>query len=247
MPHLPFLGTIRRMETPKKSFFETYQLFIAVVICGIFIGAGIVVASLVSKTSGSEQAAPVAQSQDQVRKELIKVAKDNGLDQKAFAVCLDSKKNESTINDAVKLAEASGVSGTPTFFIIKNGKQFPILGARDKATYLKAIEEGKAPADQPEQPTGQKIVPTDADHSMGPKDAAVTIVEYSDIDCPFCKRAKPVIDELLAEHPEYRFVYRHSPIVQLHPYAAYKAQASECAFDQGGEAAFWKFLDIVAE
>lgn len=130
MPPVPFLGTIVIMETPNKSFFEKYQLFIAVVICGILIGGGIVVASLVPKTSGGEQAAPVAQSQDQVRKEMIKVAKDVGVDQKQFAVCLDSKKTEPRINDAVKLAEASGVSGTPTFFIIKNGKQFEILGAR---------------------------------------------------------------------------------------------------------------------
>lgn len=246
MPHLPFLGTIRRMETPKKSFFETYQLFIAVVICGIFIGAGIVVASLVSKGVANQAQAP-AQTEKQVRKEMLNVAKKSGLDQQAFGVCLDSKKYESQINKAVALAEASGVSGTPTFFIIKNGKQFMILGARDKATFLKAIEEGKAPADQPEQPTGQKIVLTDADHSIGPKDAAVTIVEYSDIDCPYCKYAKPIIDEIIAEHPEYRFVFRHSPIAERHPFAPYKAQATECAFDQGGEAAFWKFLDVVAK
>lgn len=244
------------METPTNpaprnasqgtSFFEKYQLFIALIICGVIIAAGIVVASIVPKNV-ADQMQESAQTEKDVRKEMLKAAKQVGLDQKTFGVCLDSKKHASAINSAVALAEASGVSGTPTFFIIKNGKQFPILGTRDKATFLKAIEEGKAPADQPEQPVGQKIVLTEKDHSIGPKDAAVTIVEYSDIDCPFCKRAKPVIDEIIAEHPEYRFVFRHSPIVQLHPFAAYKAQATECAFDQGGEAAFWKFLDIVAK
>lgn len=232
-------------QTPKKSFFETYQVFIALIICGVLIAGGIVITKLLPTTGTKPEG--VATTEAQVRKELISVAKKVGVDKNAFAACLDGGEKVPVIDAAVTLAEASGVSGTPTFFILKNGKQTLVLGARDKADYLKSIEEGTAPVDQPVQPTGKKIVLNDADHSMGPKDAAVTIVEYSDIDCPFCKRAKPVIDELLAEHPEYRFVYRHSPIVQLHPFAAYKAQATECVKDIGGEDAFWKFLDYVAK
>lgn len=233
-------------QTNSPSFFEKYQLFFALIICGVLVAGGIVLSQALPQQGGTTST-EAPQTEASVRKDLIKTAGKVGLDKDDFAVCIDTKKNEAKISADVALAERSGVSGTPTFFILKDGKQFTILGARDKATYLKAIEEGKAPADQPAQPQGEKIVLTENDHARGPKDAKVTIVEYSDIDCPFCKRAEPVIEELLAEHPEYRFVYRHSPIVQLHPFAAYKAAATECAQDLGGEEAFWKFLNIVAK
>jgi protein-disulfide isomerase len=96
-------------------------------------------------------------------------------------------------------------------------------------------------------PAGERIVLSDSDHKMGPAQAEVTIVEYSDIDCPFCKAAKPILDEILREHPEFAFVYRHSPIVSLHPFAAYKAEASECVTDLAGKDAFWKFLDLAVK
>jgi protein-disulfide isomerase len=111
---------------------------------------------------------------------------------------------------------------------------------------MNAIENGKTPEGQPTV-SGEKIVLTESDHWMGPKNASVVIVEYSDIDCPFCKRAKPTIDEILKENPEYAFVYRHAPLVQLHPYAAYKAQATECILETDGVEGFWKFLDVIAK
>jgi protein-disulfide isomerase len=73
------------------------------------------------------------------------------------------------------------------------------------------------------------------------------LVEYSDIDCPFCKRAKPATDKLLKEHPEYGFVYRHFPLAQLHEFAAYKAEASECIKYSDGDTGFWKFLDVITK
>lgn len=231
----------------KKSFFEKYQTPISIVIAGLFIAGAIVFTKMMPERQPAAQSGGQAQTEQQVRAQMIDAAKASGAPKKEFAACLDSKSKEGAINDAVALAGRSGVQGTPTFFVLKDGKQFEVVGARDEATFLKAIADGKAPADQPESPKAEKIVLSETDHLMGPKDAAVTIVEYSDIDCPFCKKAKPTIDKILKDHPEYAFVYRHSPIVQLHPFAAYKAQAAECAASTGGETAFWKFMDIVAK
>jgi len=86
---------------------------------------------------------------------------------------------------------------------------------------------------------------TAQDHIMGSPEAKVKIVEYSDLDCPFCSKAHQTIKQLLAEYgsDKIAWVYRHYPIPQLHPYAALKSRATECAFEQKGETGFWNFVD----
>jgi len=81
--------------------------------------------------------------------------------------------------------------------------------------------------------------------ALGPEDAAVTIVEFSDFQCPYCRRATPVLTEIRERYPEQvRVVYRHLPLDQIHPRARAAALASECAHDQG---AFWEYHDVLFE
>jgi protein-disulfide isomerase len=86
---------------------------------------------------------------------------------------------------------------------------------------------------------------TDADHIRGSLDAKVTIVEFSDFDCPFCQKVHETFKQITTEYSgsEVAWVYRHLPLTQLHPNADIKAFASECAAEQGGNDAFWKFAD----
>lgn len=241
----------------EPSFFERFQTFFAIIILGVFVLAGILIVHFMPNRNSGAAVANQPKTEAQVRDDMIKVAKDLKLDKKAFAACLDNGTYKDKIAADVKLAQDSGVSGTPTFFIlnrtfnadgsVKSTSQFEILGARDEATFEQSIASGAAPADQPKQPAGKKIVLSDADHYVGPKDAKIVIVEYSDIECPYCKAVKPTIDSIIKNHPEYGFVWRHSPIASLHPFAEYKAQASECAFVQGGDAAFFKFLDATVK
>jgi protein-disulfide isomerase len=77
--------------------------------------------------------------------------------------------------------------------------------------------------------------------SRGPADAKVTIVEFSDFQCPFCQRAKPVLEEVEKRHPnDVRIVYRHLPLDGLHPRARASAEAAACAAD-GNK--FWEYHD----
>ena len=70
-----------------------------------------------------------------------------------------------------------------------------------------------------------------------------TIVEYSDIDCPFCKRFHPTMQQVLENYDgKVRWAYKHLPLTSLHPNAMQKALASECAADQGK---FWEYLDTL--
>jgi protein-disulfide isomerase len=77
--------------------------------------------------------------------------------------------------------------------------------------------------------------------SRGPATAPITIVEWSDFECPFCRRAVPVVDELLALYGErVRIVYRHFPLEKIHPRARGAAAAAVCAEAQGR---FWEYHD----
>ncbi|MGB3921882.1 MAG: thioredoxin domain-containing protein [Minisyncoccia bacterium] len=88
---------------------------------------------------------------------------------------------------------------------------------------------------------------TSKDHIRGNPDAPVKIVEYSDMECPFCKRFHPTMQQVMDEYGKsgkVAWVYRHFPLDQLHPIKARKeAVASECANEQGGNDVFWKYVD----
>jgi protein-disulfide isomerase len=77
--------------------------------------------------------------------------------------------------------------------------------------------------------------------ARGPADARVTIVEFSDFQCPYCQKAKPVLDEVAKRHPtDVRIVYRHLPLDSLHPRARASAEAAACA---GESNKFWEYHD----
>ena len=80
--------------------------------------------------------------------------------------------------------------------------------------------------------------------SKGPADAQITIIEFSDFQCPYCKRAGPIVDEVLGKYPkDVRLVYRHLPLAN-HSRAEPAAEAAVCADDQGK---FWQYHDTLFE
>jgi Na+/H+ antiporter NhaA len=87
-------------------------------------------------------------------------------------------------------------------------------------------------------------VPVDSerDHVRGPDGASVTLLEYGDLECPFCGQAETVIRELLADFGDLRYVWRHLPLNDVHPHAQLAAEASEAAAAQGK---FWEMHDAM--
>ena len=85
-------------------------------------------------------------------------------------------------------------------------------------------------------------VPVDPerDHVRGPDQAPVTLVEYSDFECPYCGWAEPVVRELLADYGDLRYVWRHLPLTDVHPHALLAAEGAEAAARQGK---FWEMHD----
>jgi protein-disulfide isomerase len=87
-----------------------------------------------------------------------------------------------------------------------------------------------------------------SDHVRGARDANVTIVEYSDFECPYCKNFHETMKEILASYEsDVAWVYRQYPIAGLHTKAAKESEASECTAELGGNDAFWKFADRIFE
>ncbi|MCU1334329.1 MAG: oxidoreductase [Candidatus Angelobacter sp.] len=83
--------------------------------------------------------------------------------------------------------------------------------------------------------------------SRGGQNSPIDIVEFSDLQCPHCKVAQPVLEKLFADFPQLRFTFQQFPLpASLHPWALKAAQYADCA-GQMNNAAFWKYVDSVFE
>lgn len=119
-----------------------------------------------------------------------------------------------------------------------------ILEAIDK------LRQKQQEAEQRQQRTAaSKVKPvTGNDHIEGDPNAPVKIIEFSDLECPFCKRFQDTLEKIMdvyGKQGKVAWVFRHFPIDSLHSKSRKEAQASECANELGGNRAFWAYIDDV--
>ena len=95
--------------------------------------------------------------------------------------------------------------------------------------------------------TGSGLRPITADdHILGNTNAKLVIVEYSDTECPFCKQFHNTMQNVIENNNgNVAWVYRHYPIAQLHQKAFHEAEATECAWEIGGNTGFWKYTNEI--
>lgn len=180
-------------------------------------------------------------------------ADELGLDTEAFGDCVDSGRYNQAIDENIREGLSLGVNGTPAFFV----DGFLLPGARpyqhfEIATTL--AEEGRlaeAFAPQPEQqpqPTGPQDIPIGDAYTLGDPEAPVTIVEYTDFQCPFCRRHfEETFSQIVENYVDtgtVRYVFKDFPLTSIHPQAREAAQAARCAGDQ---AAFLGMHDLLFE
>ena len=105
-------------------------------------------------------------------------------------------------------------------------------------------DNGVPPAQTEPQVQKRYDIPVDGFPAMGPDNAPITIVEFSDFQCPYCARFHDqTLQPLLDAYPgKIRFVYRHLPLTSIHSAAFQAAEASMCAYEQG---AFWPYHDEI--
>jgi protein-disulfide isomerase len=116
--------------------------------------------------------------------------------------------------------------------------------AAQRARFVESLRSQATIVDRLQAPPIVRMeVPVDGAPVRGAADAPVTIVEFSDFHCPFCKRVQPTLVQLLERYAgKIKIVYRDFPIDSLHPQARRAAEAARCARDQGK---FWEYHDLV--
>ena len=89
----------------------------------------------------------------------------------------------------------------------------------------------------------KELIISEDDHLRGSRNAAVTLIEYADFQCPFCARAHAALTELQGRHGErLALVFRHLPLADKHPFAEAAAEAAEAA---GAQGKFWEMHDLL--
>jgi len=187
------------------------------------------------------------------RASLERYAQQVGLDLSRFRAALDSGKYADFVEQDSQEGQRIGAGGTPTFFV--NGRK--MVGAQPFAVFKATIDEEIAKADAllakgtriedvyetllnsapppPKVEVGQ--APT-----KGPANAPVTIIEWSDFECPFCARGAERVNEIIAKYGDkVRFAYKHQPL-SFHKNAMLAAQASMAAHEQGK---FFEYHDLL--
>ncbi|MGH9522673.1 MAG: thioredoxin domain-containing protein [Terriglobales bacterium] len=102
------------------------------------------------------------------------------------------------------------------------------------------LKQAQAPPPPPATSIAERVIRPDS-HVFDNVQSPVTFVEFGDLECPACAAAYPTIRDLRAQYGDrVRFVFRHYPFPQMHPFALKAAVASECAAQQGK---FWQFVD----
>lgn len=179
------------------------------------------------------------------------LAKKINLDVKKFDNCLSSGKFTQAVKDDLALGQEVGVNGTPSFFI----DGYPLVGAQPFATFKLAIDArlaGKAinlpvPSGEPAPVllTADKIAKIMAGPAgeKGSQDAKVTIVEFSDFQCPYCSR---YVTETYAQinqtyGDKIRYLFHDYPL-PFHNNAQKASEAARCAGEQGK---YWEMHDLL--
>jgi protein-disulfide isomerase len=204
------------------------------------------------------------------RASLEKYAQELGLNMARFKAALDTKKHEADIQADVAAGNKIGANGTPAFFIngvslsgaqpfeafksrideeLKKAEALVAKGTPKAKVYdaiMKNAQAGLAPAAAQAEPAGPdadtKVWPVTpgSSPSKGPKNAAITMVVFSDFQCPFCSRIEPTLAKLESEYPgKIRVVWKNFPL-SFHQNAKPAAKAAMAAGEQGK---FWEMHD----
>jgi protein-disulfide isomerase len=139
--------------------------------------------------------------------------------------------------------------------IIKELREGDFLGQQIEIgiqKYIKKQQDAQAAARAEEQRVAAekaknvRRVSASRDHIHGNPNAPVSLIEYSDFECPFCKRFHVTAKEIINSYGgKVNWVYRHFPLSIHNPGAQKQAEASECVNQLGGNDAFWKFIDAI--
>jgi protein-disulfide isomerase len=179
------------------------------------------------------------------RADLLEYATALGLNLPTFQQALDKHTYRSMIERDLAEAKALGVTTTPTFFV--NGRR--LVGPQGYASLGAVIDTALAGIPKNQRVQEEVVASGPAqqinlEHApvKGPLTAPVSLVEFSDFECPFCAETAPVVEQLLAAYPtQVRFAFKHYPL-PMHKESPLAHEAALAAGDQGK---FWEMHDAL--
>jgi len=252
--------TTKTKNKSQKSFFEKVGPFFIILLVLMAFAVGVMWQKISNlekdATSGTGTTAAATTSTLDVT-HLKQYAKDFKLNTKDFNKCLDDGKYTQAVKDDLAYGEQLGVNGTPSFFI--NGHlmvgALPYDSFRNVFDFILNGGDFSKPTDAiaplvDGDPNNGEIAVDTVDINLGdsPKDgnddAAITVVDFSDFQCPYCasfaNQTYPQIKSDYIDNGKVRFVFKELPL-DFHPYAQKAAEAALCARDQG------KYLEYAAK
>jgi protein-disulfide isomerase len=232
----------------------------AIIVAGLLVMFGIFAANSKKTVNSGDQAVS-----------LVGLAEAAGLeDTEAFRQCVNSDTYTDKVNTESTDAQAAGGQGTPyNLFVTKNGYVFPISGALPYQ-YTKQITDriltgvteqqsydtiakdiyGMIGEEAPAAGSVKFPAVNTTDHIIGSPTATLVVVEYSDIQCPYCKQFHSTMHQIIdaytdeGKKDDIAWVFRDFPLESIHPHAHQLAIASECfAHQVEGPQAFWTYVD----
>lgn len=201
---------------------------------------------------------------------LLSSAESAGADAREIEAGLDKKRWAAKVDRDRDLGDKLGILGTPSIFVnglaierldaetfeqavdeqVEKGKSLAGRGVPRDRVYARLaaanyVERPAEPEEEPEPPVDPTVwkVPAGKSPARGDGKALVTIVEFSDFQCPFCKKVEPTLERLRTEYGDkLRIVWKDQPL-PFHPRAEPAANLARAARAQKGEAAFWDVHD----
>lgn len=192
-----------------------------------------------------------------------------GADMDQYQACIDSGEKEAIVQQRVQEAMTKGFSGTPSFQFVREAtaEVFSLVGAQPYEQFSGMIDTliagGTPQTEEATQGDGNNEIPFWAtadglkpnadrpeqtvagDFYRGNPDAKVVVIEFSDFQCPFCRKhtleTQPALDEKFVDTGEVMWVFKHFPL-SIHPQAPAAGAAAECAADQNQ---FWAMHELL--
>lgn len=239
---------------------------VAIIISGVIIGLSII-ATNVGFFGFLGSSPKTAESTGYKFQEYVNIAKEIGIKEKDFKSCLD-KFDQAEVDKDMQDGQAAGVAGTPGYFIGRstqdgniNGVFLPgafpfsafqsvidgLLNNNDEQIIDLLVEINPEITKPVDINSLLRAVSVDDDPVLGDSNAPITIVEFSDYQCPYCKRSFvqtiPSIKSNYIDNGKVKLVYRDFPLTNLHPEAVNMAVAANCARNFGGDSKYFEYHD----
>lgn len=223
------------MKTPQELKISTP---LAIIVAGLLIMIGIMVSGYIKNSPSSDES----------------LSRKLGISKEKLIACIEKmdseklfQKIETSVGNALSALTKEDAVGTPyTIIIGQNGIKAQARGALPKEELQKIISQvSSGVLDTKYEYKGNVVENEEGDHLKGNPNAPIKMIEYSDYDCPFCKRHHETLTSVVEESEgQISWVFRHWPI---HESAVPKVITAECVTQIKGNDAFWKFSELVFE